>query len=262
MLFPALFQISVFLIFVFLQNDSPAVTDERREEWFIPLLAVGQIWAAVIASIALAQLEFRDSETIDLSVSICVFYAAYSFVNYWWHRARHRNRLLWGYLHAAHHAPTKMHTLVAWFRNPVEILADILVITGVAFLLNSSAEVVIWGMCIEGALELMHHTNIRTPRRLRWLGYFVQLPEMHRVHHRRGTHSGNYATAFWDWPFGTLVFDWVPARVGLKGGLLAHFTRSKSGGRALTEANTLAHYKGHSRMDECHEPRRRTKERS
>lgn len=33
------------------------------------------------------------------------------------------------------------------------------------------------------------HANIRTPK---WLGYVVARPEMHAVHHERGSHSHNY----------------------------------------------------------------------
>jgi len=33
------------------------------------------------------------------------------------------------------------------------------------------------------------HANIRTPR---WLGYFIARPEMHAVHHARGSHTGNF----------------------------------------------------------------------
>jgi sterol desaturase/sphingolipid hydroxylase (fatty acid hydroxylase superfamily) len=43
------------------------------------------------------------------------------------------------------------------------------------------------------------HANIRTPR---WLGYFVQRPESHSIHHERGVHAGNYA----DVPIVDLLF--------------------------------------------------------
>jgi sterol desaturase/sphingolipid hydroxylase (fatty acid hydroxylase superfamily) len=45
------------------------------------------------------------------------------------------------------------------------------------------------------------HANLRTPR---WLGYLVQRPESHSVHHGRGIHAGNYADLpIFDVLFGT-----------------------------------------------------------
>jgi hypothetical protein len=48
---------------------------------------------------------------------------------------------------------------------------------------------------------LFQHANVRTPR---WLGYFIQRPEQHSVHHARGVHAYNYANLpLWDLAFGT-----------------------------------------------------------
>lgn len=53
------------------------------------------------------------------------------------------------------------------------------------------------------------HLNVRTPR---WLGYLIQRPESHFVHHARGVHGFNYADLpLWDLLFGTFR---NPARFG------------------------------------------------
>ncbi len=45
------------------------------------------------------------------------------------------------------------------------------------------------------------HWNVRTPQ---WLGYLIQRPESHCVHHRLGVHYYNYADLpLWDILFGT-----------------------------------------------------------
>ena len=50
-------------------------------------------------------------------------------------------------------------------------------------------------------LSVFQHTNIRTPR---WIGYFVQRPESHSVHHQRGVHAYNYSDLpLFDILFGT-----------------------------------------------------------
>jgi sterol desaturase/sphingolipid hydroxylase (fatty acid hydroxylase superfamily) len=50
--------------------------------------------------------------------------------------------------------------------------------------------------------ELFYHWNVRTPW---WLGFLVQRPESHCVHHQAGLHAWNYADLpLWDALFGTL----------------------------------------------------------
>lgn len=50
--------------------------------------------------------------------------------------------------------------------------------------------------------DLFYHANIRTPA---WVGWFVQRPEMHRMHHESGRHEGNYGDLpLWDVLFGSL----------------------------------------------------------
>ena len=49
--------------------------------------------------------------------------------------------------------------------------------------------------------EFFYHTNVKTPR---WVGFFFQRPEMHRVHHQAGRHKNNYGDiTWWDMLFGT-----------------------------------------------------------
>jgi sterol desaturase/sphingolipid hydroxylase (fatty acid hydroxylase superfamily) len=48
---------------------------------------------------------------------------------------------------------------------------------------------------------IFQHANIKTPT---WLGYLIQRPEQHGVHHQRGVHAFNYGNLMiWDLVFGT-----------------------------------------------------------
>ena len=50
-------------------------------------------------------------------------------------------------------------------------------------------------------LSQFQHANISTPQ---WLGYFIQRPEQHAVHHARGVHKYNYSDfPVYDMLFGT-----------------------------------------------------------
>lgn len=49
--------------------------------------------------------------------------------------------------------------------------------------------------------EFFYHTGVRTPR---WIGFFFQRPEMHRIHHQYQRHKNNYGDiVWWDMLFGT-----------------------------------------------------------
>ena len=51
------------------------------------------------------------------------------------------------------------------------------------------------------AAQFFVHVNISTPR---WIGYFFQRPEMHRIHHQMDRHKNNYGDiVWWDMLFGT-----------------------------------------------------------
>ena len=48
---------------------------------------------------------------------------------------------------------------------------------------------------------MFQHANISTPH---WLGYLIQRPESHHVHHSRDVHRYNYSDLpLWDMVFGT-----------------------------------------------------------
>ena len=50
--------------------------------------------------------------------------------------------------------------------------------------------------------EFFYHWNVKTPY---WLGFIIQRPESHCIHHLRGHHHYNYADLpLWDYLFGTL----------------------------------------------------------
>lgn len=131
-----------------------------------------------------------------------VGYVVSTFVYYWWHRARHRWTWLWRSCHQIHHSPARLEVVTAFYKHPLEQLANTVVSATVAYPLLglSPAAAAVFTVCA-GLAELVYHVNIDTPR---WLGWFIQRPEMHRIHHERGRHAGNYGDLpLWDMLFGT-----------------------------------------------------------
>ena len=126
-----------------------------------------------------------------------------TFVYYWWHRARHRVPALWRYVHRLHHSPRRIEILTSFYKHPVELLLNGILSSALLFLvLGLSPLVAATTVLLTGLAELVYHWNVRTPR---WMGWVFQRPEMHRVHHARGSHTHNFSDLpLWDALFGTL----------------------------------------------------------
>ena len=131
-----------------------------------------------------------------------IAYFIATFVFYWWHRARHESDLLWRLFHQIHHSPQRLEVITSFYKHPMEmavnsIIGSLLVYT----LLGLTAEAgAVYTLCTALG-EFFYHTNVRTPR---WVGWFFQRPEMHRIHHEYGRHRNNYGDiAWWDMIFGT-----------------------------------------------------------
>lgn len=141
-----------------------------------------------------------DGRLDAFSSSLIAFVVA-SFVAYWHHRLIHRSDRLWRWVHQLHHSPTRVEALTAFYIHPFDGLLAALLNAVVAYVvLGVGPAAAALALLYVTAFNLVAHADLRTPR---WLGYFVQRPEMHRVHHERGVHANNYGLPLWDILFGT-----------------------------------------------------------
>lgn len=121
---------------------------------------------------------------------------------YIWHRSMHKNNTLWKVFHQMHHSAERMDSFGAFYFSPMDMI-------GFTFL-GSLCLVVIAGFSAEATtliilgntfFSIFQHSNIKTPW---WLGYIVQRPESHAIHHAKGIHAYNYSdVAIYDILFGT-----------------------------------------------------------
>jgi sterol desaturase/sphingolipid hydroxylase (fatty acid hydroxylase superfamily) len=151
---------------------------------------------------------FQEHSLVRLSAHVSplagglLAYFAATFVFYWWHRWRHESDLLWRLFHQIHHSPQRLEVITSFYKHPAEMVVN--------SLLGGVLVYSVLGLTPEGAAiytactalgEFFYHTNVRTPR---WIGYFFQRPEMHRIHHEHGRHKNNYGDiVWWDMLFGT-----------------------------------------------------------
>jgi len=123
------------------------------------------------------------------------------FVAYWLHRFQHENATLWRLTHQLHHSAERVDVLGAAFMHPLDIAIGSLTTSLAVALLGLSPPAVAVAVIITLFMGVLQHLNVRTPV---WLGYIMQRPEAHSLHHARGFHAGNYGNlALWDMVFGT-----------------------------------------------------------
>lgn len=217
----SIMEILLFFSLFSLEKLSPARQFPILKTWFIHwcgLMFFATLWLIGLLTIwPHIPSPWQPLDAWSFGLQTLIAYFAYSFVAYWYHRVRHSNRFLWRFVHYMHHAPAHMDTRVTFWRHPLEMIINSLVILITGKLLGVSAEIIFCVLLVESMLEIFHHSNIHTPERLRWIGYFMQLPEQHLIHHERGLHRWNYATVtLWDTLFGTVrvPVEWK-GRVGL-----------------------------------------------
>ena len=196
------------LVMMAVERRRPAVALPRSRGWWPRAFAASAFQALVVVAAAplwdgwLRDHALLDGASLGTEAGALLGYVVITFVYYFWHRARHEVPLLWRWLHQLHHSPTRLEVVASFYKHPFEILANGLLSSAVLYgLLGLSVPAAASATLLTGLAELVYHWNVRTPR---WLGFFFQRPEMHRLHHAEGVHGYNYADLpLWDLLFGT-----------------------------------------------------------
>lgn len=119
-----------------------------------------------------------------------------------WHRQMHRSDFLWKTFHQMHHSAERLDTYGAFFFSPLDMIGWT-VLSSICFslIIGLSPGAITATLLFVNFLSIFQHANIHTPR---WLGYIVQRPESHTVHHARNIHGSNYSDLpLFDILFGT-----------------------------------------------------------
>lgn len=104
--------------------------------------------------------------------------------------------------HQVHHSPSRIEVLTSFYKHPLEIAADsILAAFFIYWVCGGTAEAGAWTSFFGALGEYFYHSNLRTPK---WLGWFIQRPEHHSIHHQLDVHRYNFGdVTLWDRLFGT-----------------------------------------------------------
>ncbi|MEO9943644.1 MAG: sterol desaturase family protein [Paraglaciecola sp.] len=139
----------------------------------------------------LMEYQVFNLEHLNPYVAAVIALFIFEFLVYVWHRSMHKSKVLWRIFHQMHHSVERVDALGAFYFSPLDMAGFTL--------LGSLSLVVIIGVTPEAAsyflygsifLVVFQHTNIKTPQ---WLGYIIQRPESHSVHHGAGIHGYNYS---------------------------------------------------------------------
>jgi sterol desaturase/sphingolipid hydroxylase (fatty acid hydroxylase superfamily) len=112
-----------------------------------------------------------------------IAYMINTWIFYWWHRIRHENYTMWLVFHQLHHSPERIETITSFFKHPLEIFANSVIMSILVYpILGLGIEANVWLSIFSALGEFFYHMNIKTPY---LLGFIIQRPESHRVHHDR-----------------------------------------------------------------------------
>ena len=148
----------------------------------------------------LAKFQLMDAGDTNPVLAAFIGVTIYQGILYAWHRAMHGSNFLWKVFHQMHHSTERLDIPSAFYTSPMDTIGFTLI--------GSLSFVLIFGLSPEAAtlallfltfLSLFQHSNIKTPR---WIGFLIQRPESHSVHHGRGVHRYNYA----DFPVYDMIF--------------------------------------------------------
>jgi len=124
----------------------------------------------------------------------------YEFGVYVWHRAMHKNDRLWKVFHQMHHSAERIDTYSAFYFSPLDMIGwTMLGSISLVLMVGLSPQAATVTILVANFLGMFQHTNIKTPT---WLGYIVQRPESHSIHHAKGIHAFNYS----DLPLFDIIF--------------------------------------------------------
>jgi sterol desaturase/sphingolipid hydroxylase (fatty acid hydroxylase superfamily) len=139
----------------------------------------------------LAAYQLFDASGLGVLPGAGIGLAVYELVVYVWHRTMHQTSWLFRSFHQMHHSAERLDTFGAFYFSPLDMVGLTLVGSlSLSLVVGLSAQAVTVFLFVTMFLGIFQHTNVKTPR---WLGYFLQRPESHTIHHGKGLHKYNYS---------------------------------------------------------------------
>ena len=137
-----------------------------------------------------ASYQLMDLSTLSLPLQVILGVFLFELVQYGWHISMHKSDFLFRVSHQMHHSSERLDVPSAFIFS-VNDMIGLSLVGSVSFALimgltPQAITIIILSLTFLGIFQ---HANIKTPR---WIGYIVQRPESHTIHHAKGIHKYNY----------------------------------------------------------------------
>ena len=200
--------LALYAALILIEALFPARALPRVRGWRTRALAVFAVYfflssyLPLLWSETLAPYKAFDLGTVHPLAAAGVAVLVYELLVYGWHRAMHRSNWLWRGFHQMHHSAERVDSFGAFYFSPLDMVGwTVLGSLTLTLGLGLDPQAVSSFLYATTFLGVFQHANIRTPQ---WLGWIVQRPESHSIHHERGVHRFNYSDLpLWDIVFGT-----------------------------------------------------------
>jgi len=150
----------------------------------------------------LVEYQLLDLSELNIYLGLAISILVYQLLIYAWHRAMHSNRFLWLLFHQMHHSAERVDAYGAYYFSPLDMIGFTMVGSlSLVVVVGLPPQIATLFLFISTFMALFQHTNIKTPV---WLGFIIQRPESHSIHHEKDVHAYNYSDLpLWDMIFGT-----------------------------------------------------------
>ncbi len=200
--------LAMFALLMVVEHLQPVRSYEDVPGWKLKCLAFIPLVVGIAASIPYLMAGLIEGVTLlpgarlGIAFGTVVGILISELVVYWAHRLHHRVPFLWRWIHQLHHSAERVDVFGAAYFHPFEIIEGTVVgVLMFNLVLGLTPEAAFLAAAWQAFNGVFQHGNIKTPT---WLGYIVQRPEAHAIHHERGIHGFNYANLpLWDIVFGT-----------------------------------------------------------
>lgn len=137
-----------------------------------------------------ASYQLMDLSSLGLFTQVILGVLLFELVQYGWHISMHKSDFLFRVSHQMHHSSERLDVPSA-FVFSINDMIGLSLVGSVSFALimglaPQAITIIILSLTFLGIFQ---HANIKTPR---WIGYLIQRPESHTVHHAKGIHRYNY----------------------------------------------------------------------
>lgn len=162
----------------------------------VMIVSVGIVTPMLLPVEWLERHRLIDATGLGVPTGTVVGYLVLSACTALWHRCLHKSKVLWR-IHQTHHAPRRLDLSGGNVFHPLDIfLFTVVQVGALTLVIGLDPLAAALTGYVASFYTLFQHWNVRTPR---WIGYVIQRPEAHGLHHELGVHGRNYSDLpLWD----------------------------------------------------------------